>query len=69
VDGLYDVYPERLRPILPFQRYAFEVLVTFAKSNVRPPDSDYIPKPERGDLVNHCSIENTAPRLQPEPDP
>jgi hypothetical protein len=26
VDGLYDVYPERVRPILPFQRYAFEVL-------------------------------------------
>jgi hypothetical protein len=26
VDGLYDVYPERLRPILPFQWYAFEVL-------------------------------------------
>ncbi len=26
MDGLYDVYPKRLRPILPFQRYAFEVL-------------------------------------------
>ncbi len=26
MDGLYDVYPERLRPILPFQWYAFEVL-------------------------------------------
>jgi hypothetical protein len=26
VDGLYDVYPKRLRPILHFQWYAFEVL-------------------------------------------
>ena len=26
MDGLYDVYPKRLRPILPFQWYAFEVL-------------------------------------------
>jgi hypothetical protein len=26
VDGLYDVYPKRLRPILTFQWYAFEVL-------------------------------------------
>jgi hypothetical protein len=26
VDGHYYVYPERLRPILPFRRYAFEVL-------------------------------------------
>ncbi len=26
MDGLDDVYPERLPPILPFQWYAFEVL-------------------------------------------
>jgi hemolysin type calcium-binding protein/3HB-oligomer hydrolase 3HBOH len=68
VDGLYDDYPERLRPILPCHRDAFEALEAFVESDVPLPDSGYVPKPERGDVVNHCSIENTAPRPQPQPD-
>jgi tannase/feruloyl esterase/hemolysin type calcium-binding protein/3HB-oligomer hydrolase 3HBOH len=69
VDSFYDDYPQRLRPILPCHRDAFKALEDFVERDVRPPDSGYVPKPENGDVVNRCSIENTAPRPDPEPDP
>ena len=69
VDSFYDDYPRKLRPILPCHRDAFEALEAFVQRDVQPPDSGYVPKPKRGDVVNKCSIENTAPRPEPEPDP
>ena len=62
VDSYYDKYPDKLRPILPCHRDAFRALVHFVQNGDKPPESGYVPKPETGDLVNNCSIENTAPR-------
>jgi hypothetical protein len=62
VDSFYDDHPDKLRPILPCQRDAFKALEALVQQGVKPPDSGFVPKPERGDVVNHCSIENTAPR-------
>jgi hypothetical protein len=62
VDSYYDNNKDKLRPILPCHRDAFRALEDFVQRGVKPPDSGYVPKPESGDVVNNCSIENTAPR-------
>ena len=62
VDGLYNRYPDRLRPILPCQREAFEALEASVESGAKPPKSGFVPRPESGDMVNQCSLTDTAPR-------
>lgn len=57
VDGLYDQYPDKLRPILPCYRTAFEALEDWVEGSRKPPRSQYIPKPDAGDVVNTCSID------------
>jgi hypothetical protein len=53
---LRDMFREKLRPILPCYRAAFDRLVDWVESNgeVRPPDSQIISKPAEGDVVNSC---------------
>jgi pimeloyl-ACP methyl ester carboxylesterase len=65
VDSYYDNNKDKLRPILPCHRDAFKALEAFVQQGVKPPDSGFVPKPETGAVVNHCSIENTAPRPEP----
>ena len=55
VDGLYNDYPNRLRPILPCQRAAFIALERWVEQGVRPPASQALPRP-RGGGVNWCAI-------------
>src|SRR3712207_1852887 len=49
---LRDKFREKLRPILPCYRAAFDRLVDWVESNgeVRPPDSQIISKPAEGDV-------------------
>jgi Tannase and feruloyl esterase len=54
VDGLYDTYPRRLRPILPCFRAAFVALERWPEEP--PPRSRTLPRPEQGDVVNHCRL-------------
>jgi tannase/feruloyl esterase/alpha/beta hydrolase family protein len=67
VDGLYDyphnidptkdpdpLFREKLRPMLPCYKAAFDRLVEWVEDGVSPPDSQTVPKPE-GDVVNSCS--------------
>lgn len=56
VDSYYDRYPDRLRPILPCYRAAFELMERWVESGRKPPGSRFVPKPEGGDVVNSCSI-------------
>ena len=51
VDSLYDTYPNKLRPILPCYRAAFDRLVDWVEDKVPPPDNQTIAKPTRGDVV------------------
>jgi hypothetical protein len=63
LDALYD-YPdpkkpdqtfrEKLRPMLPCYKTAFDRLVEWVEEGVSPPDNQTVPKPE-GDVVNSCS--------------
>ncbi|MFE4534634.1 tannase/feruloyl esterase family alpha/beta hydrolase [Streptomyces scopuliridis] len=56
VDGLYDTYPDRLRPILPCYRSAFEALTQWVERGTAPPASRTVPKPASGDVVNSCAL-------------
>jgi hypothetical protein len=55
VDGLYDTYPDRLRPILPCFHSAFAALERWDTGNP-PPPSATLPRPTSGDLANTCSL-------------
>jgi hypothetical protein len=48
-------FREKLRPILPCYRAAFDRLVDWVEDGVSPPDNQTVPKPE-GDVVNSCSV-------------
>lgn len=56
VDSFYDKYPDKLRPILPCHRDAFERLEGWVESGERPPKSGLVPRPRSGDVVNECAL-------------
>ncbi|MZD06408.1 tannase/feruloyl esterase family alpha/beta hydrolase [Streptomyces sp. SID5785] len=58
-DGLYDTYPDRLRPILPCYRDAFDVLTRWVERGSEPPADHVVARPAAGDVVRTCSV--TAP--------
>jgi hypothetical protein len=55
VDGLYDTYPDRLRPMLPCFRAALTALEGWSAGHT-PPPSATLPRPASGDLANTCSL-------------
>ena len=55
-DGLYDTYPDRLRPLLPCARRAFGLLTAWVERGQRPPRDGRYPRPSSGDLVNTCRL-------------
>ncbi|MFF2570597.1 tannase/feruloyl esterase family alpha/beta hydrolase [Streptomyces sp. NPDC058084] len=55
-DGLYDTYPDRLRPILPCYRSAFTALTRWVEADVTPPADRLIARPAGGDVVNSCAL-------------
>jgi hypothetical protein len=55
-DGLYAAYPDRLRPLLPCARSAFDLLVAWVESGEAPPEDGSYPRPPSGDLVNTCQL-------------
>lgn len=57
VDGLYDVHPDRLRPILPCYRSAFDALVDWVERGVTPPADRTIERPADGDVVDFCALD------------
>ena len=63
VDSLYDhpdpknpdqTFREKLRPMLPCYKAAFDRLVEWVENKTPPPDNQIIPKPPSGDVVNSC---------------
>ncbi|TDC83462.1 tannase/feruloyl esterase family alpha/beta hydrolase [Actinomadura sp. 7K507] len=56
VDGLYDTYPDRLRPLVPCMRTAFTALEKWTQGGPNPPESATLPRPATGDIVNDCSL-------------
>ncbi|MDF3299408.1 tannase/feruloyl esterase family alpha/beta hydrolase [Streptomyces tropicalis] len=62
VDGLYDTYPDRLRPILPCYWSAFDRLVSWVERGVQPPSDRTVARPASGDVVNSCDLTGGAAR-------
>lgn len=56
VDSLYNSFSDKIRPILPCYRDAFEVLTDWVEHRAAPLASGTIAKPESGDVVNTCSV-------------
>ncbi|MFF5480334.1 tannase/feruloyl esterase family alpha/beta hydrolase [Streptomyces sp. NPDC012935] len=56
VDGLYDTHPDRLRPILPCYRSAFDALVAWVERGTRPPADHTVGRPASGDVLNSCAL-------------
>ncbi|CAL9631614.1 tannase/feruloyl esterase family alpha/beta hydrolase [Streptomyces sp. enrichment culture] len=56
-DGLYDTHPDRLRPILPCHRSAFDALVAWVERGVRPPADRTVERPAEGDVVDSCALD------------
>jgi hypothetical protein len=57
VDGLYDAFPSRLRPISPCYRAAFVALEDWVERKQKPPASGTLARPGGGDLANECSLQ------------
>lgn len=55
-DGLYTLHPDRLRPLLPCARTAFDVLTAWVEDRDAPPRDGFYPRPTSGDLVNTCEL-------------
>ncbi|MEU5216770.1 tannase/feruloyl esterase family alpha/beta hydrolase [Streptomyces sp. NPDC020807] len=55
-DGLYDSYPDELRPILPCYRSAFDALTGWVEDGTRPPADRTVARPAEGDLANSCDL-------------
>ncbi|KUJ47496.1 aromatic ring-opening dioxygenase LigA [Streptomyces sp. NRRL F-5122] len=56
VDGLYDTYPDRLRPVLPCYRAAFDALTAWVDRGVQPPADRTVGRPANGDVVGSCAL-------------
>jgi hypothetical protein len=55
VDSLHDRFPDKLRPMLPCYRAAFELLERWVEQGIEPPPSKRIPR-SKGDVVNCCEL-------------
>jgi hypothetical protein len=55
-DGLYDTYPDRLRPILPCYRDAFDTLTRWVEQGTTPPADHVVARPATGDVARTCSV-------------
>jgi hypothetical protein len=60
VDGLYDTYPDRLRPVLPCYRSAFDALVSWVETGAQPPADRNVARPADGDVVDSCALADRA---------
>ena len=55
-DGLYSAYPDRLRPLLPCARSAFDALTAWVDRGTAPPADGFVARPASGDIVNTCAL-------------
>ncbi|MFI7347492.1 tannase/feruloyl esterase family alpha/beta hydrolase [Streptomyces sp. NPDC049936] len=56
VDGLYETYPDRLRPILPCFRSAFDALTAWVERGTPPPADHTVGEPADGDVIDSCPL-------------
>jgi len=59
VDGRYDAFSDRLRPMLPCHHTAFVALERWVEQGAVPPDSQFVPE-GGGDVINACDLAPAA---------
>ncbi|MFE9774473.1 tannase/feruloyl esterase family alpha/beta hydrolase [Streptomyces sp. NPDC005931] len=57
VDGLYDTHPDRLRPILPCYRSAFDALVAWVERGATPSGDRTVGGSADGGVVDSCALD------------
>jgi hypothetical protein len=58
VDGRYDVFPDRIRPIHPCYLDALDALEAWVERGEEPPPSQFLPDAGQvGDVVNECELD------------
>lgn len=55
-DGLYNTYPDRLRPLLPCARRALTLMTAWVERGVRSPRDRRYARPGSEDLANTCRL-------------
>lgn len=60
VDGRYDAFPDRLKPILPCYRSAFSAMTDWVEKGSAPPPDQFVPDPHTGDVVNGCDLARSS---------
>jgi dienelactone hydrolase len=55
-DGLFDRYPDRVRPMLPCYRAAFKALTDWVEAGRSPSGPADVAAPSGGDSVNRCTV-------------
>jgi hypothetical protein len=56
VDGNHDVFKSEMRPILPCYRQAFIAMEAWVEKDAAPPDTQFVPRPAEGDVINECTL-------------
>ena len=56
VDGRYDAYPDRVRPIQPCWHEAFDAMVAWVEHGTEPPPSQFVADPHSKDTPNRCTL-------------
>ena len=55
-DSLHDRFPDRVRPMLPCYRAAFEALTGWVEHGLQPDGPQQVAAPTGGDTVNSCAV-------------
>ncbi|MGN6130829.1 MAG: alpha/beta hydrolase family protein [Nocardioidaceae bacterium] len=56
VDGLYNAFPDRLRPMLPCARTAFAALEAWTTERIAPPQDATVGDPRDGSVLDTCTL-------------
>ncbi|HEX8104534.1 MAG TPA: tannase/feruloyl esterase family alpha/beta hydrolase, partial [Solirubrobacteraceae bacterium] len=59
VDGRYDVFPDRLKPLQPCWQVAFTAMTDWVEKGTEPPPDQFVPDDRRGanaDVANVCAV-------------
>ena len=63
VDGRYDAFPDRLKPVQPCWQVAFKAMTEWVEKGAAPPPDQFVPDDRSGanaDVVNTCAVPRRA---------